>query len=226
MIYYHNKVGEYMKYKVIFFDLDGTLTDPREGIVNSIQYAADYYGIKTEKQDLLKYIGPPLKDTFKELLGERYTDKLGKEAVSKYRERYANGGIFENKIYPNVKETLALLKEKGFVLCTASSKPQVYVKQILEYFDIDKYFDYVGGATLDGKISRKEDVINRVIGDNGFSADEILMVGDRKYDLTGAEKMKIDAVGVLYGFGSYKELSAEKSVALIDNIKQLTDILK
>lgn len=95
-----------MKYKVIFFDLDGTLTDPREGIVNSIQYAADYYGIKTEKQDLLKYIGPPLKDTFKELLGERYTDKLGEEAVSKYRERYANGGIFENKIYPNVKETL------------------------------------------------------------------------------------------------------------------------
>ena len=175
-----------MKYKVIFFDLDGTLTDPREGIVNSIQYAADYYGIKTEKQDLLKYIGPPLKDTFKELLGERYTDKLGEEAVSKYRERYANGGIFENKIYPNVKETLALLKEKGFVLCTASSKPQVYVKQILEYFDIDKYFDYVGGATLDGKISRKEDVINRVISDNGFSPDEILMVGDRKYDLTGA----------------------------------------
>ena len=161
-----------MKYKVIFFDLDGTLTDPREGIVNSIQYAADYYGIKTEKQDLLKYIGPPLKDTFKELLGERYTDKLGEKAVSKYRERYANGGIFENKIYPNVKETLALLKEKGFVLCTASSKPQVYVKQILEYFDIDKYFDYVGGATLDGKISRKEDVINRVISDNGFSPDE------------------------------------------------------
>ena len=132
-----------MKYKVIFFDLDGTLTDPREGIVNSIQYAADYYGIKTEKQDLLKYIGQPLKDTFKELLGERYTDKLGEEAVSKYRERYANGGIFENKIYPNVKETLALLKEKGFVLCTASSKPQVYVKQILEYFDIDKYFDAI-----------------------------------------------------------------------------------
>ena len=81
---------------IVFFDLDGTLTDPREGIVNSIQYAADYYGIKTEKQDLLKYIGPPLKDTFKELLGERYTDKLGEEAVSKYRERYANGGIFEN----------------------------------------------------------------------------------------------------------------------------------
>lgn len=199
-----------MKYKVIFFDLDGTLTDPREGIVNSIQYAADYYGIKTEKQDLLKYIGPPLKDTFKELLGERYTDKLGEEAVSKYRERYANGGIFENKIYPNVKETLALLKEKGFVLCTASSKPQVYVKQILEYFDIDKYFDYVGGATLDGKISRKEDVINRVISDNGFSPDEILMVGDRKYDLTGAEKMKIDAVGVLYGFGSYKRTFRRK----------------
>lgn len=226
MIYCLNKVGEYMKYKVIFFDLDGTLTDPREGIVNSIQYAADYYGIKTHRRDLLKYIGPPLKDTFKELLGERYTDRLGDRAVAKYRERYANGGIFENKIYPNVRETLSRLKEKGLVLCTASSKPQVYVKQILEHFDIDKFFDYVGGATLDGKISRKEDVINSVIKDNDFSTDEILMVGDRKYDLTGAEKMGIDAVGVLYGFGSYEELSAEKSVALIDDIKQLTDILK
>ncbi len=211
-----------MGYKAIFFDLDGTLTNPEEGILNSIQYAADYYNVVTVREDLKKYIGPPLVDTFKELIGE---DKA-EEAVEKYRERFAaGGGMYENEIYPNVRQTLALLKEKGYILCTASSKPQVFVDKILEHFDIKKYFDFVGGASLDGTVSKKEDVINLVLQQTGIENSQVLMVGDRKFDLEGARRMNMDAVGVLYGFGSYEELSACKNVALINDITELEKIL-
>ena len=149
-----------MKYRALFFDLDGTLTDPREGILNSIQYAADFYGVKTNRNDLYKYIGPPLKDTFTELISE---DKA-MEAILKYRERFdAGGGLFENSIYPNVKETLKELKDLGYILCTASSKPQPFVERILEHFDIAQYFDYMGGASLDEQRSEKSDVIKYVL---------------------------------------------------------------
>ena len=201
-----------MKYKAIFFDLDGTLTNPEEGIVNSIRFAADFYGVKTVKDDLKKYIGPPLIDTFIELLGP---DKEKAEAaVAKYRERFAPIGLYENEIYPGVKETLEKLKEKGYVLCTASSKPQKFVDTILEHFDIKKYFDFVGGATMDGRISKKEDVIDYVLKQTGFAPRQVLMVGDRMFDLTGAAEFGMDAVGVLYGFGSREELSAYDNIAL------------
>lgn len=211
-----------MGYKAIFFDLDGTLTNPEEGILNSIQYAADYYNVATVREDLKKYIGPPLVDTFKELIGE---DKA-EEAVEKYRERFAaGGGMYENEIYPNVRQTLSALKDKGYILCTASSKPQIFVDKILEHFDIKKYFDFVGGASLDGKVSKKEDVIKLVLQQTGIEKSQVLMVGDRKFDLEGARRMNMDAVGVLYGFGSYEELSACKNVALIDDITELEKIL-
>lgn len=211
-----------MGYKAIFFDLDGTLTNPEEGILNSIQYAADYYNVATVREDLKKYIGPPLVDTFKELIGE---DKA-EEAVEKYRERFAaGGGMYENEIYPNVRQTLSALKDKEYILCTASSKPQIFVDKILEHFDIKKYFDFVGGASLDGKVSKKEDVIKLVLQQTGIENSQVLMVGDRKFDLEGARRMNMDAVGVLYGFGSYEELSACKNVALINDITELEKIL-
>lgn len=211
-----------MGYKAIFFDLDGTLTNPEEGILNSIQYAADYYNVATVREDLKKYIGPPLVDTFKELIGE---DKA-EEAVEKYRERFAaGGGMYENEIYPNVRQTLSALKDKGYILCTASSKPQIFVDKILEHFDIKKYFDFVGGASLDGSVSKKEDVIKLVLQQTGIENSQVLMVGDRKFDLEGARRMNMDAVGVLYGFGSYEELSACKNIALIKDITELEKIL-
>ena len=210
-----------MKYKAIFFDLDGTLTNPEKGILNCIQYACDYYGVKAEWDSLKKYIGPPLKDTFTELLGADKAD----EATSKYRERFAPVGLYENEIYDNVPNALEKLKNAGFVLCTASSKPQEFVEKILDHFDILKYFDYVGGATMDGKISEKDDVIKSVLDKTGLENNEVLMVGDRKYDLLGAEKMNMDAVGVLYGFGDFNELSACKNVCLINDITELCDIL-
>jgi len=211
-----------MKYKAVFFDLDGTLTNPELGITNCIRYAAEYYGVKTRREDLRKYIGPPLRDTFVELVDEEHAD----EAVAKYRERFAPIGLFENEVYPGVPETMAKLKEMGYILCTASSKPQNFVDTILEYFDLKKYFDFVGGATMDGRISKKEDVINIVLEETGFKPEDVLMVGDRMYDLTGAAEFGMDAVGVLYGFGSREELSAYNSIALIDNICELIKILE
>ena len=211
-----------MKYKAIFFDLDGTLTNPEEGIVNSIRSAADFYGVKTVKSDLRKYIGPPLLDTFIELVGQEKAE----EAVAKYRERFKPIGLYENEIYEGVAETLEALKQKGYILATASSKPQPFVDTILEHFDIKKYFDFVGGASLDGGISKKEDVIDIVLKETGFSPKDVLMVGDRMFDLQGASEFGMDAVGVLYGFGSRRELEAWNNIALIDNICELLKILE
>ena len=213
-----------MKYKAIFFDLDGTLTNPELGITNCIRYAADYYGVKTERANLVKYIGPPLLDSFIELLG--CDEATAHQAVAKYRERFSPIGLYENEIYPGVVETLEKLKEVGYVLCTASSKPENFVDIILEHFNIKKYFDFVGGATMDGSISKKEDVIKYVLGQTGFEPAEVLMVGDRMFDLEGAAEFGMDAVGVLYGFGSREELQSYKSIALLENIGELINILK
>ena len=216
-----------MKYKAIFFDLDGTLTNPEEGIVNSIRFAAEFYGLKNVeelKPGFRKYIGPPLLDTFIELLGPDV--EKAEAAVAKYRERFAPIGLYENEIYPGVKETLEKLKSMGYILCTASSKPQKFVDTILEHFEIKKYFDFVGGATMDGRISKKEDVIYYVPKETGFAPVPVLMVGDRMFDLEGAAEFGMDAVGVLYGFGSREELEKCKNIAIIENISELINILE
>ena len=210
-----------MKYKVIFFDLDGTLTDPQEGICKSINHALSYYGMEKPLNELTEYIGPPLLGTFAELVGEENAT----DAITKYRERFSVKGLYENNIYPNVKETLALLKEKGYVLCTASSKPQVYVEKILEYFEIDHFFTVIGGATLDGKTVEKEDVIALVLQDLKADKKDVVMVGDTRFDLIGAEKMGLDAVGVTYGFGEKEELVTYKHIAIIDDIRQLVEVI-
>ncbi|MBQ3009076.1 MAG: HAD-IA family hydrolase, partial [Oscillospiraceae bacterium] len=156
---------------------------------------------------------------------ELISPEVAEEAVAKYREYFAPKGLYENEIYPGVPEALQALKGKGYILCTASSKPRPFVDKILEYFDIRKYFDFVGGATLDGRISKKEDVINIVLEETGFSPKDVLMVGDRMFDLTGAKEFGMDAVGVLYGFGNREELSAYDNIALIDTIGELIEIL-
>ncbi len=211
-----------MKYKAVFFDLDGTLSDPEEGIVNSIKFALDFYNFDYSGYDLATYIGPPLFDTFSSIIGKEKAN----DAIEKYRERFDGmGGIFENILYDDVELVLKALKEKGYRLFTASSKPEVFVKRILEYFEIDKYFDYMGGSTLDSTRIGKTDVIKYVLEKSKLSSSDVLMVGDRKYDLNSAEKLGMDAVGVLYGFGDFEELNSCKSVKLINNIKEILEIL-
>lgn len=210
-----------MKYKIILFDLDGTLTDPQEGICKSINYALSFYGIEKPLKSLTKYIGPPLLESFEELIDK----ENAADAVVKYRERFSVKGLYENEIYPNVKQTLEFLQNNGYILCTASSKPQVFVEKILKYFDIDKYFSIIGGASLDGKISQKEDVINLVLNSLNTDKKDVVMVGDTKFDLIGAKKIGIDAIGVTYGFGSKKELEQYPNIALIDDISHIINIL-
>ena len=212
-----------MKYKVILFDLDGTLTDPQQGICRSINYALEHFGAHPKPLcQLTKYIGPPLRDSFAELLGEENAEA----AVAKYRERFSVTGLYENEIYPNVKETLELLQQEGYILCTASSKPQIFVEKILKHFEIDKYFSIIGGASLDGKIGEKEEVINLVIKQLAADRKEIVMVGDTRFDLIGAQKMQLDAIGVTYGFGSEQELSRYPHIALISDISHIVNILQ
>ena len=211
-----------MKYKYILFDLDGTLTDPQEGICKSINHALGYYGMEKPLKELTKYIGPPLLNSFAELVGE----ENAKDAVAKYRERFSVVGLYENEIYPNVKDTLSLLKEKGYTLCTASSKPQIYVEKILQHFDIAQYFTVIGGSTLDGKICEKEDVIMLVLNQLGADRQDVVMVGDTRFDLIGAEKIGLDAIGVTYGFASREELCNYPHIALIDDISEIKDVLQ
>lgn len=211
-----------MKYKYILFDLDGTLTDPQEGICKSINHALGYYGMEKPLKELTKYIGPPLLNSFAELVGE----ENAQDAIVKYRERFSVVGLYENEIYPNVKDTLSLLKEKGYTLCTASSKPQIYVEKILQHFDIAQYFTIIGGSTLDGKICEKEDVIMLVLNQLDADRQDVVMVGDTRFDLIGAEKMRLDAIGVTYGFASKEELCNYPHIALIDDISEITDVLQ
>lgn len=210
-----------MAYKAVLFDLDGTLSDPQLGICTCINYALSFYGETRPLKELTKYIGPPLLESFEELIGK----ENAKDALVKYRQRFSVTGLYENEIYPNVKETLELLHSKGYILCTASSKPQIYVEKILKHFDIDKYFKIIGGADLDGPVREKHDVIKLVLNQLNLDSRDIVMVGDTKFDLEGAQLMGLDAIGVTYGFGSKEELEQYPNIAIIDDITHIVNLL-
>jgi len=202
------------KYEYLFFDLDGTLTDSCEGIYKSFEYALGFYGIEVKDLNTLKpVLGPPLKDSFMEMYG--FDEKTADEAVAKYRERFSVTGLYENRVYDGVYEMLSDLKEKGYFIALATSKPEKFARVILKHFKLEKYFDFIAGATIGGNISTKEDVINHIINSLDITDNsKILMIGDRKYDLIGAKEFDIDAVGVLYGYGSVEELLEYPSVML------------
>lgn len=202
------------KYKYLLFDLDGTITDSCEGIYKSFEYALNHYGIEVKDlNDLRPVIGPPLKDCFMEMYG--FDEKTAIEAVAKYRERYSKVGLFENRVYDGIYEMFSSLKSAGYFIVLATSKPEIYAKRILEHFELDRFFDVVAGATIDGKISNKEDVISKILEILKISdVSEMVMIGDREFDLAGAKSFGIDAIGVLYGFGSKEELSQYPSVLL------------
>ena len=202
------------KYEYLFFDLDGTLTDSCEGIYKSFEYALGFYGIEVKDLNTLKpVLGPPLKDSFMDMYG--FDEKTADEAVAKYRERFSVTGLYENRVYDGVYEMLSALKEKGYFIALATSKPEKFARVILKHFELEKYFDFIAGATIGGNISTKEDVINHIINSLDITDNsKILMIGDRKYDLIGAKEFDIDAMGVLYGYGSAQELSEYPSVML------------
>lgn len=213
-----------MKQKHILFDLDGTLTDPMMGITKSVRYALNYYGIEVKDlNDLLPFIGPPLRDSFKEYYG--FDEAKANEAVEKYREYYKTDGIFDNKLYQGMVECLQTLKDGGKKLYVATSKPEFFAKQIIEHFSLSKYFEYVGGSEFNSR-EKKAEVIEYVLKTNQIDNDDVIMVGDRKHDIIGAHENKIPCVGVLYGYGTEDELKQYQADYLVSTVEELTELLK
>ena len=187
----------------IFFDLDGTLTDPKPGITGSIQYALAKLGRHVPSQDELTWcIGPPLRASFVTLLGG---DDHADQAVAYYRERFGDVGLFENALYPGIAETLAALKPH-YRLFVATSKAHVFADRIIDHFGLRPYFEHVFGAELDGTRADKYDLIAWALERTGTDASRAQMIGDRSHDIVGARKNGMDGIGVLYGYGTESEL--------------------
>lgn len=206
--------------KYILFDLDGTLTDSGEGILNSVLYALEKYDIKADKKDVTSFIGPPLRDEFTKVFG--FSKEQSEEAVKFFRERYFKIGVFENRPYDNIEDVLKALKEKGLVLAVATSKPQVLADKVLNHFNLHKYFDLVLGADLEGKFEKKSDVIKEVLKRLNAPKEDAIMVGDTKYDISGAKENGIESIGVLYGYGENDELKDATYIAeTVDALKKM-----
>ena len=195
-----------MKYKYYLFDLDGTLTDPGIGITNSVMHALEKFNIHvSDRKELYPFIGPPLVDSFEKYFG--FDEKQALQAVEYYREYFREDGIFENVVYEGIPEMLGELKNRDAIVALATSKPYEFSVRILDHFDLHQYFDFVGAATMDGRISRKADVISHLIDklrENEKSS--ILMIGDRDQDIDGAKANGLQSAGVLWGYGSRDEL--------------------
>lgn len=210
--------------ETILFDLDGTLTDPKEGITRCVQYALESFGIHERDRSRLEcFIGPPLKEMFMEYGG--LSEEEGRKAVEKYRERFTPIGIFENAVYDGIADMLGKLKERGFRLGLATSKPEVYAKRILEHFGLSGYFDEVTGSELSGERTRKADVVREALRRMNAEADRTVMVGDRKHDVEGAHAAGVRCIGVLYGYGSRTELEAAGADWICENIEELGQVL-
>ena len=219
-------------YKYILFDLDGTLTDPKEGICASVRYALGKCGIKAPDIDELTcFIGPPLKDSFTEFF-HMDEDETAK-AIGYYRERFNDVGWSENVVYPGIPELLKEAKLKGAHMAIASSKPTVFVERILKHFKIFRYFDVVVGSELDGSRSKKEEVVEEALkqlyakgsGDTAEKKALTAMVGDRKFDIEGARAQDVDAIGVSYGYQEPGELSASGADAIAATVEELKELL-
>lgn len=212
------------KYQYILFDLDGTITDPGLGITNSVMYALNKFGISDKRENLYKFIGPPLAQSFQNYYG--FDEEKAQLGIKYYREYYTVDGIFENIVYDGVEQMLKNLKQSGQKVLMATSKPEKFAKQILEYFKLDSYFDYVAGATMDEKRVRKADVISYALESYGIqNLDEVLMVGDREHDVLGAKEVGIDCVGVLYGYGDRQELEKAGSKYIVETVEELAKVL-
>jgi phosphoglycolate phosphatase len=209
------------KMTTIYFDLDGTLTDPKLGITRSIRYALSKLDRPPPPEDELTWcIGPPLRASLKKLLG---TNDLADEALSLYRERFTDIGIFENEIYPGIENTLSVLAKSGRRLFVATSKPSVYAKRIIDHFKLTTYFERVFGSELDGRRSDKTDLLGYALQAMGVDPSQAIMVGDRSHDMIGARNNQMTAVGVLYGYGSKEELVAAGAHHVCTTPYQLLD---
>lgn len=193
-------------HKYILFDLDGTLTDPGLGITNAVMYALKKFNIEVpDRSELYKFIGPPLLESFEKYYG--MTQEQSQMALQYYREYFKPYGLYENTVYDGIEELLVTLKSQGKKLILATSKPEPFAVEILRYFGLDKYFDFVAGATMDEKRVRKADVIAYALERCEVTElTDAIMIGDREHDVLGAKEVGLRCIGVLYGYGDLEEL--------------------
>lgn len=209
----------------ILIDLDGTITNPKEGITKSVQYALRAMNIYIDDLDsLTKHIGPPLRDGFMEYYG--FNKEEAERAVEKYREYYGEKGIHQNELYDGMERLLTRLKQAGKYLIVATSKPEELAVKVLESFHLEHYFDDICGATFDDRRDSKEAVIKYAMEKNSITnPDSVVMVGDRKYDILGAKAVGITSIGVLYGFGSEEELMDAGADHIATTVEDIYDIV-
>lgn len=214
-----------MQFTSLLFDLDGTLTDPQEGITKSIRYALEKMERPYPPESSLDWcIGPPLQESFAILL-ENNDPTATNNALRLFRERFGTVGLFENNLYPAIPSLLQTLQNDGYRLFVATSKPAVYAIQIVEYFDLTHYFDVVYGSELDGRLTNKAELIHHILQAENLNPAATLMVGDRKHDILGAKTNNVPAVGVTWGYGSLQELTAAGATALLHQPADLLPFL-
>lgn len=214
-------------HRYLLFDLDGTLTDPAEGITKCVQYALASLGReKPRQEELYCYIGPPLAESFEKYGG--LSEQEAQLAVKKYRERFRAKGMFENRVYPGIGEMLRSLNQAGKILAVATSKPEVFAREILEHFGLSGYFQEIVGSELDGTRVDKAEVIREAFARLSLAGEEMpltVMVGDRKHDIIGAKKNGIDSVGVAFGYGEEGELETAGADRVAGSVAALEKLL-
>ncbi|MET1410841.1 HAD family hydrolase [Roseibium sp. HPY-6] len=214
-----------MTYTTVLFDLDGTLTDPFDGITRSIQYALDKMAAPVpDAKELHWCIGPPLWDSFEVLLNTSHRPELDR-AVAHYRERYTVTGLFENTLINGIPQTLVSLRDAGLDLHVCTSKPHAYAGKIVEHFELTHHFGKVYGSELSGERSAKAELIAHILEEEGLKTSETVMIGDRKHDLIGANANHVAAIGVLWGYGSREELEAEDPILVAEKPQDILTAL-
>ena len=213
------------QYKVILFDLDGTISDPKVGITKSVQYALKKMNIDEPDLDKLEcFIGPPIQASFPEIY--HFNDSETQMAVDFYRERFKEKGMFENELYAQIPDLLQALHDQKLILTVATSKLTEFAEQILQYFNIRQFFELVVGSNLDGTRTSKTEIIEYILQQYpNHKLDEFMMIGDRKHDIIGANNTGIDSIGVTYGYGSLEELTQSNPTYIVDNIDELKGLL-
>ena len=208
-------------YHTILFDLDGTLTDSGPGITNSVAYALKKWNIEEKDINVLrKFVGPPLDASFAKYYG--FSKEKCVQAIQYYREYYLTKGIYENRVYDGMEELLKWLRDTGRRVIVATSKPEPSAIHVLEYFQIDSYFDIIAGATMDGSRVEKSDVIRYALDRAGIrDLSGVVMVGDRENDIQGAKANGLDSIGVLYGYGSREELEEAGAMQIAETVEDL-----
>ena len=213
-------VGGQRKYRLVFFDLDGTLTDSGRGIIACVRRTAEHMGCPELPPDVLRrFIGPPTWDSFSTFC--RLSPERTKEAVRYFRSVYDEGGVFDSSVYGGIPELLDDLRGAGAALAVATSKPRSQAYKVLDHFGLTQKFDYVAAASESDKDSAKELLIRSVLKESGIAPEEAVMIGDTRYDTAGARKAGVDFIGVLYGFGTREEMRREGGTVFARTVESL-----